>query len=171
MPPKNKRLRVLDLTVSTKRARQFNSFNDFWILAIYCNNSYGFKNVRNVIEMALKSLFLPQNDKSHPAAGGSAPRPLCDTLELHRFVQHGSKLDHFPTKIYFWFKLPTLSKILVALLVALWLQKRAKWDWNGVKIAVFRRKITKLPRRWGLCTQASLWYAWVALICLARGLN
>ena len=58
----------------TEEARQFNSFNDFWILAIYCSYSYGFKNVRNVIEMALKLLFLPQNHKNRPAAGGSAPQ-------------------------------------------------------------------------------------------------
>ena len=41
-----------------------------------------------IIEMALKSLFLPQNHKNHPAAGRSAhPGSLCDALELHQFVQ------------------------------------------------------------------------------------
>ena len=68
-------------------AKQFNSFNDFWILAIYCSYSYIFNNERNVIEMALKSLFLPQNYKNQLAAEVSAS--LWDTLELHQFVQHG----------------------------------------------------------------------------------
>ena len=70
-------------------ANQFNSFNDFWILGIYCSYSCGFKSVRNVIEKALKSLFLQQNHKNRPAAGDSDPQAsLCDTLELHQFVQH-----------------------------------------------------------------------------------
>ena len=38
-----------------------------------------------MIEMALKSLFSPQN---HTAAGVFAY--LCDTLELHLFVQQGA---------------------------------------------------------------------------------
>ena len=33
---------------------------------------------------------------------------------------------------------------MVALLGALWLQKRAKYDRNSVKIAIFRRKLTKI---------------------------
>ena len=67
--------------------------------------------MQKVIEMALKSLFLPQNYKIHSAAGGSAARPLCDTLELHRFVQHGPKLDNFWAKIiYLWFNTPLLAK-------------------------------------------------------------
>ena len=52
--------RVLDLILSIRggwRARQFNSFNNFWILTIYCSYSYGFKNKQKVIEMALKLLF------------------------------------------------------------------------------------------------------------------
>ena len=53
--------RVLDLTLSKRGgaegARQFNSFNDFLILTIYYSYSYGFKNVRKVIDMTLKSLF------------------------------------------------------------------------------------------------------------------
>ena len=40
-----------------------------------------------VIEMVLKSLFLPQNHKNLPAAGVSA---LCNTLELRHFFQHGA---------------------------------------------------------------------------------
>ena len=63
-------------------ANQFNSFNDFWILASYCCYLYGFKNVQNVIEIALKLLFLQQNHKNRPAAGGSEPQAsLCDTFE------------------------------------------------------------------------------------------
>ena len=43
--------------------------------------------------------------------------PVCDTLELHQFVQHGAKSGSFcAKKFYFWFTL--LSKILVARLVA-----------------------------------------------------
>ena len=86
----------MDLTWSIRGAEglsNLNSFNDFWILGIYCSYSHGFKNLQNAIEMALKSLFLPQNYKgfaggSLTAAGGSAP--LCDTVELHQFVQHGA---------------------------------------------------------------------------------
>ena len=69
-------------------ATQFNSFNDFCILEICCTYSYNFKNVRKMIEMALKSLFLLQNHKNCPAAGVFAS--LCDTLELHQFVQQGA---------------------------------------------------------------------------------
>ena len=54
--------------------------------------------MRNVIEMALKLLFLPQIFKNHPAVMGSAPGPLCDTLTLHQFVQQGPKLDNFCAK-------------------------------------------------------------------------
>ena len=57
------------------------------ILAIYSSYSYGFKNVRNVIEMALKSLFLPQNHKNNLSTGVSAS--ICDALGLHQFVPHG----------------------------------------------------------------------------------
>ena len=59
--------------MGAQEARQFKSFNDFWIVAIYCNYWFGYLNVRNVILMELISLFLPQNCKNHPAAEGSAP--------------------------------------------------------------------------------------------------
>ena len=74
---------VLDLIWSMKGAegaRQFNSFSDFWSLAIYCSYSHGFKNVQNEIEMTLKLLFLLQNHQNWPAAGGSAPPPLVPSL-------------------------------------------------------------------------------------------
>ena len=44
-------------------------------LAIYCSYLNGFKNLRNGIELTLKSLFLPQNHKNSQAAEGFAPRP------------------------------------------------------------------------------------------------
>ena len=49
------------------------------------------KKLRNVIEIALKLVFLSQNYKNRLAAGGSAtPGPLCGTLELYQFAQHGA---------------------------------------------------------------------------------
>ena len=42
-----------------------------------------------------------------------------------------------------------LNKILVALLVALWLRKRANYDRNDVKIAICCRKITKIIQTLG----------------------
>ena len=85
--PKIQAFKVLDLILSitgAEGAAQFNSFNDFWIFAIYCSYSYDCKNERKVIEMSLKSLFLPQNHKNRPAAGGSAHQAsLCDAFELY----------------------------------------------------------------------------------------
>ena len=69
---------VLDLILSVRGAEvanQFNSFNDFWILAIYSCYSYGFKNVQNVIEVALELLFLLQNHKNRPRLEALTPRP------------------------------------------------------------------------------------------------
>ena len=58
--------------------------------------------------MALKLLFLPQNRKNHPAAGGFAPSVT--RLSCNSLFSMGPKLDNFYTKnIYFWFK-PTLSQ-------------------------------------------------------------
>ena len=101
-------------------ANQFNSFNDFWILAIYCCYLYGFKNVRNVIEMALKLLFLSQNYKNRPAAGDSDPRPLFVThLSGISLFSTGPKLENFWAKNFAFGSNPLpLSKIQVALLVA-----------------------------------------------------
>ena len=42
--------------------------------------------MQNVIEMALKLLFLLQNHKNHPAAGGLPPGPFCNPFELHQFA-------------------------------------------------------------------------------------
>ena len=67
-----------------------------------------------MIELASKSLFLPQNRKNHPAAG-----PLCDTLELHRFVQHGTKIRKFLSKKKsFGSSAFSLSRTLVTFVVA-----------------------------------------------------
>ena len=58
--------------------------------------------------MALNMLFLLQNRKNHPAAGGSAPSVT--RLSCNGLFSTGPKLDNFYAKnIYFRFK-PTLSK-------------------------------------------------------------
>ena len=70
--------------------------------------------------MALKLLFLSQNQKNHLEAGSSAPRALCDTLELHQLVQHGAQIGQIffvQKKITFGSSPLPLSKILVALLI------------------------------------------------------
>ena len=54
--------------------------------------------MRNVIEMALKSLFLPKNCKNHPAAGGSAPSAT--RLSCIDLICTGPKLDNFCAKNY-----------------------------------------------------------------------
>ena len=48
---------------------------------------YGFENVRNVIKMALKMVFFVAK---LPAAVSVIrfPAPVCDTFELHQFVQY-----------------------------------------------------------------------------------
>ena len=76
-----------------------------------------FKNMQNVIEMALKSLFLPQNRKNHPGAGGSAPSVT--RLSCIGLFSTGSKLDNFCAKnIYLWFKPLSLNRTFVPLLAA-----------------------------------------------------
>ena len=73
--------------------------------------------MRNVIEMALKSLFFLQIHKNHPASEVSAS--LCDALELHQFVQNGATLDNFCAKnLAFGLSPFPLSQILVTLMVA-----------------------------------------------------
>ena len=67
--------RPLSTDHTSEMAKQFNSFNDFWILALYCNYSYGFKNVRSVIEMSFKLLFSVAKSQKSEVAGGSALRP------------------------------------------------------------------------------------------------
>ena len=67
--------------------------------------------------MALKSLFLPQNRKNRPAAGGSAPSVT--RLSCIGLFSTGSKLDNFCAKnIYFWSSPLSLNKTLVMLLLA-----------------------------------------------------
>ena len=68
--------------------------------------------------MALKSLFLLQNCKNHPAAGGSAP--FSTRLSSNGLFSTGPKLDNFCAKKHFTFGSSplSLSKTLVALLVA-----------------------------------------------------
>ena len=59
-----------------------------------------------MIEMALKSLYLLQNQKTHSTDGVSAS--LCDTLDLHQFVLQEAKIRQFlAKKIYFWSKPPS----------------------------------------------------------------
>ena len=86
-----------------KRARQFNPFNDFWILAINCSYSYYV------------------NHKNRPAAGGSAP-PLAHSvlrMSCNSLFDTGHKLDNFSAKNFTFNLNPLpLSKILLALLVA-----------------------------------------------------
>ena len=53
----------------------------------------------------IKSLFLLQNWKNHPAAWGSAPSVT--RLSSNGLFSTGPKLDNFCAKnIYFWFKPP-----------------------------------------------------------------
>ena len=45
--------------------------------------------------------------------------------------------------------------------------KRAKCDWNGIKIAIFAKKSLKITQQLGALPP--LWHAWVASVCSARG--
>ena len=69
--------------------------------------SYGFRNLQNVIKIALKSLFLLQNHKNCPAFGGYPPQALSVTrLSCITLFSTGPKLDNFcAKKFYFSFKL------------------------------------------------------------------
>ena len=91
--------RVFDLTLSIRGvegARQFNSFNEFWILAIYCGHSFGFKNVQKVIEMALKLLFFPAKSQKSPSGWGLYPQtPTVMRLSCISLFSTGPKLDNF----------------------------------------------------------------------------
>ena len=67
--------------------------------------------------MALKSLFLPQNRKNHPAAGGSTP-PVT-RLTSNGLFSTGPKLDNFCAKNISFDSSPlSISKTLDALLIA-----------------------------------------------------
>ena len=58
-----------------------------------------FKNLRNVIKIVLKLLFLPQNYKNRPAVGGSTPQALFVTrLSGTGLFSTGSKIDNFCAK-------------------------------------------------------------------------
>ena len=93
-------------------ATQFNFFNDFWFLAMYCSCSYTFENVQTVIELALKLLFLEQNYKNCPAVGGSTNQaPYGKPLSCISLFSTMHKLDNFHAKkFYFWFKRPLFSQ-------------------------------------------------------------
>ena len=113
----------MDLTWSirgAKGARQFISLNDCGILAIYCGYSYGFKNVWNVIEMALKSLFFCRKITKITQWQESLP-PSAICLNFINLFSMELKLDNFWVKtlrkIFGSSHLP-FSKIVVALLVA-----------------------------------------------------
>ena len=47
-----------------------------------------------MIEIALKLIFFRKIAKITQRLGALPTGPLCDTLELHQFVQHGSELDN-----------------------------------------------------------------------------
>ena len=67
--------------------------------------------------MALKLLFLQQNRKNHPAAGGSARSAT--RLSRNGLFSTGPKLNNFCAKTFtFGSSLLSLSKTLVSLLVA-----------------------------------------------------
>ena len=73
--------------------------------------------MRNVIQMALKSQFLPQNCKNYLGAEGSAPSVT--RLSSNGLFSTGPKLDNFCAKnISFGLRPLSLSKILVDFLVA-----------------------------------------------------
>ena len=77
----------LDLKYTgAQETRHFKSFNDFWILAIYCNYWYGFKTYE--MWWRYKSAIFAEKSQKSPSSWGLCP--LCDTLELQRFVQYGT---------------------------------------------------------------------------------
>ena len=57
--------------------------------------------MRSVIEMAFKSLFLPQNHKNHPAAGASPSGSPVIHLSCIGLFSSGPKEDNFMEKIIF----------------------------------------------------------------------
>ena len=81
---------------------------------------YGFKNVRNVIEMALKLLFFAAKSQKPLSGRGLCPQATSVIhLTCSGLFITGPKLDNICEKKNFWYNLPLLSKILVALLLAL----------------------------------------------------
>ena len=64
-------------------AGKFNSFNDFWILVIYCNYSHGFKKVRNVIELQPISGRVDRASATGTVDSGSIPgRVIPKTIKI-----------------------------------------------------------------------------------------
>ena len=116
---------------------------------MYWYYSYGFKNVRNVIKRALKLLFFWRKiTKVIQQLGALPPGPSVIRLSYIGLFSTGPKLDKFCTKKTTLGSYPlSRNKILLALLVALWLQKRANCDRNEVKIAICCRKIKKITQR------------------------
>ena len=111
---------------------------------MYCYYSYGFKNERNVIKIAI---FWRKITKVIQQLGALPPNPSVIRLSCIGLFSTGPKLDNFCTKKSTLDSNPlSLNKILAALLVALWFQKRANYDRNDVKIAICCRKITKITQ-------------------------
>ena len=96
--------------------------------------------------MALK---LPCFVKKSPSVWGLCPKaPSVIHLICIGLLSMGLKLSNIyvQKKLTFGSSFLPISKIMVAYLVALWLQKRSKCDRNSVKIAIFCRKITKITQ-------------------------
>ena len=101
--------------MGAQEARQFKSFNDFWILAIYCNYWYGFKSAKCDLNGVKIAIFAAKLQKSP----SSCLLENVTCLRSNGLFSTGPKLDNVWAKnIYFWFKPLFFSKTLVALLVA-----------------------------------------------------
>ena len=73
--------------------------------------SHGFKNVRKVIDMALKLLFFAAKSKKSLSGWRLSPQtPLGIRLSSIGLFTTGTKLHNFcAKKFYYWFKLPLLQ--------------------------------------------------------------
>ena len=88
-----------------QEARQFQSFNDFWILAIYRNYSFGLKTCEMWLKWRSNRFFCRKNLNKSPNGWGLCPSVI--RLSCIGLFSTGFKLDNFWAKgIYFWFKLP-----------------------------------------------------------------
>ena len=67
-------------------------------------HSRGSKNMRNVIQMALKCFFQKSQKSPSDWYPPSPEIPVCDAMELHQFAQHASRLRHFSNREIFTFK-------------------------------------------------------------------
>ena len=92
--------------MGAQEAWQFRSFNDFLILAIYCNYCIDMALKRAKCDLnGVKIAIFAINRKNHPAAGNSASSVT--RLSCNSLFSTGPKLDSFCAKhIYFWFKPP-----------------------------------------------------------------